>query len=211
MKNKNTGDAFSKVLLISSKQKDVAYNPEYKDKVIETLLNAKNSNYKDKFLGDSAEQEHKSIQEEDVEHSYQTFGDSEEDRLDDFWYEDSDSAIEDLERNSSVGREHFKKSRFKYFRDIDFVCEVACRSDYQNLKYCSKKMRDNASVVSAAMYMCDEHQERLTLLYASKRIQDKVKSRIKIGAFENETKTLRNLRVYEALLIIAKEEKEQGE
>ncbi len=137
-----------------------------------------------------------SIQEEDAEHHYQTFGDTEDDRLDDFWYEDSDSAIQDLERNSSVGREHFKKSRFKYFRDIDFVCKVACRSDYQNLKYCSKKMRDNPSVVYAAMFMCDENQERLTLLYASKRIQDKVKS-------------LRNLRVYEALQIITKEE--QGE
>ncbi|WP_374553357.1 hypothetical protein [Aquitalea pelogenes] len=138
-------------------------------------------------------QEIASIQEEDVEHNYQTFGDTKEDRLDDFWYEDSDSAIEDLERNSSVGREHFKKSRFQYFRDVDFVCEVACRSDYQNLKYCSKKMRDNAYVVYSAMFMCDEHQERLTLIYASKRLQDKVNSLVE----------KKKIRIHEALLIIA--------
>ncbi|HCB1595211.1 TPA: hypothetical protein MYP09_001425 [Citrobacter farmeri] len=137
-----------------------------------------------------------SIQEEEIENHYLTFGDTEEERIDDYWYEDTDSAINDLERNSSVGREHFKKSRFKYFRDIDFVCEVACRSDYQNLKYCSKKMRDNAYVVYSAMFMCDEHQERLTLLYASKRLQDKVNALAKKNS----------IRIYEALQIIAREE-----
>ncbi|HEC2562617.1 TPA: hypothetical protein R2K44_002381 [Raoultella ornithinolytica] len=161
----------------------------------ETVLEYKSRMFKYSMPG-FLQQELDSIQEEEIENHYLTFGDTEEERIDDFWYEDSDSAIEDLEKYSSVGREHFKKLRFKYFRDIDFVCEVACRSDYQNLKYCSKKMRDNAYVVYSAMFMCDEHQERLTLLYASKRLQDKVNALVKKNS----------IRIYEALQIIAREE-----
>ncbi|MBY0292196.1 MAG: hypothetical protein K2W92_02775 [Alphaproteobacteria bacterium] len=118
-----------------------------------------------------------------------------------FWYEDSDSAINDLESKSFVGGEHFKKSRFKYFRDVDFVCEIACRRDYENLKYCSKSMRDNADVVNAAMYQANGFQEPLTLLYASKRLQDKVNSLI----------SKKPMRIYEATQIIANEERKGNE
>lgn len=70
-------------------------------------------------------------------------------------------------------------------------------------------MRDNPSVVYSAMFMCDERQECITLLYASKRIQDKVKSLVEKVVEVGNTKTFRKLRVYEALQIITKEE--QGE
>lgn len=131
-----------------------------------------------------------------------------------FKYMDSDSVINDLSTNCRVGNAWFKKSRFQYFRDVDFVCEHACRLDYHNLKHCSKEMKDNPSVVLSAMFLCHgKYEQEFALKFASKQIQDRVK-KIQVN-FEDISieQALYAMRVTESKIKRFKEltEQEQGE